>query len=84
MHTHTYPNDNSKQPTKEKAQNNKNVLIFMLSLNDSGILLSCITAFNRLLFCLIECVLCFTEASQFLEIPCIYCRSQYLCYWGYI
>ena len=32
-------------------------------------------------FCLTDCVLCFTEASQFQEVPFINCRSQCLCYW---
>ena len=36
--------------------------------------------FCRLLFCLVDCVLCFIEASQFQEVPFIYCCSQCLCY----
>ena len=81
-HTHTQMTTANSQP-KEKAQNYKNVLIFMLSLNDSGILLSCITTFNRLRCCLIECVLCFTEASQFLEIH-VFIVPLSICATGFI
>ena len=43
-----------------------------------------LSPFFRLLFCLIDSVLCLTEASQFQEISFINCRSQCLCYWCYI
>ena len=36
--------------------------------------------FRRLPFCLNDCVLCFTEASQFQEVPLIHCCSYWLCY----
>ena len=40
--------------------------------------------FCRLSFCLVDHVLCFTEAFQFQEVPFINCFSQCLCCWGYI
>ena len=32
----------------------------------------------------VNCALCLTEASQFLEVPFINCWSQCLCYWCYV
>ena len=40
--------------------------------------------FCRLSFCLVDCVICFTEAFLFQEVPFFNCFSQCLCYWGYI
>ena len=40
--------------------------------------------FCRLSFCLVDHVLCFTDAFQFQEVPFVNCFSQCLCYWGYI
>ena len=36
------------------------------------------------LSCLVDCIPCFTEASQFQEVPFTCCCSQCLWYWCYI
>ena len=40
--------------------------------------------FCRLPFCLVDNVLCFTEAFQFQEVPFNNCFSRCLCCWAYI